>query len=122
MIQISDGVIYIAQGDCGIIDFDITAGGESYTMQDEDYLELVVRETPTADSPVLLSVQSEKGVAQIVLHTDQTSIDAGRYSATVKLHSDGCVYTVFPPIDTESGYKTANKKNFVVVAEVTKDD
>lgn len=122
MIQIEGGVIAVTRGDCGIIAVDISAGDEPYQMAAEDTLELTVRRLPRPDSPVLLHAVSAPGVAQIALHAEDTQIEPGQYSADVQLNHGECRYTVFPPIDISTGYKTKNRKNFIVCAEVTTNE
>ena len=90
-----------------------------YEMTAEDTIELTVREKPTSESPVVLHKVSAAGIAQIVLHTEDTQIAPGRYTADVQLNHGNCRYTIWPEIDPVKGYKVKNRKNFIVTAEVT---
>lgn len=119
MIKIEDGTIAITRGDCGLIAIEIETGGSTYEMAEGDTLELTVRGLPSAESPILLHAESAPGVAQIVLHTEDTQIPPGRYSADIQLNHGECRYTVWPELDTAKGYKVRNLKNFIVGVEVT---
>lgn len=119
MIVANDEYIAITRGDCGIIQVAIDMGGEAYEMTAEDTIELTVREKPTSESPVILHKVSAAGTAQIVLHTEDTKIAPGQYTADVQLNHGDCRYTIWPEIDPTKGYKIKNRKNFIVTAEVT---
>lgn len=69
--------IIIHRGDCGMLDFTFESGDEEYVMDATDTLELTVRKLPNSESPVLLHAVSAPGVAQIVLHTEDTKLEAG---------------------------------------------
>ena len=112
--------IIIHRGDCGLLDFTFESGDEEYVMDATDTLELTVRKLPNSESPVLLHAVSAPGVAQIVLHTEDTQLEAGYYSADVQLNHGICRYTIWPEIDVEADVKPKeNRKNFAVLAEVT---
>ena len=112
--------IVIHRGDCGLLDFSFESGDEEYVMDETDTLELTVRKLPNSESPVLLHVKSAPGVPQIVLHTEDTQLEAGYYSADVQLNHGICRYTIWPEIDVEADVKPKeNRKNFAVLAEVT---
>ena len=120
MIVANDECIAITRGDGGIIQVAIDMGdhGED-EMTAEDTIELTVREKPTSESPVVLHKVSAAGIAQIVLHTEDTQIAPGRYTADVQLNHGNCRYTVWPEIDPVKGYKVKNRMYFIVTAEVT---
>lgn len=112
--------IVIHRGDCGLLDFTFISGDEEYVMDETDTLELTVRKLPNSESPVLLHAVSAPGVAQIVLHTEDTQLEAGYYSADVQLNHGICRYTIWPEIDVEADVKPKeNRKNFAVLVEVT---
>ena len=112
--------IVIHRGDCGLLEFELSSGDDDYAMEATDTLELTVRKLPNSESPVLLHVSSAPGVAQIVLHTEDTQLEAGYYSADVQLNHGICRYTIWPEIDVEADVKPReNRKNFAVLAEVT---
>lgn len=112
--------IIIHRGDCGMLDFTFESGDEEYVMDATDTLELTVRKLPNSESPVLLHAVSAPGVAQIVLHTEDTQLEAGYYSADVQLNHGNCHYTIWPGIDVEADVKPKeNRKNFAVLVEVT---
>ena len=112
--------IVIHRGDCGLLDFTFESGDEEYVMDETDTLELTVRKLPNSESPVLLHVKSAPGGPQIVLHTEDTQLEAGYYSADVQLNHGICRYTIWPEIDVEADVKPKeNRKNFAVLAEVT---
>lgn len=120
MIVANDEYIAITRGDCGIIQVAIDMGEDGeYEMTAEDTIELTVRNKPTSESPVVLHKVSSAGIAQIVLHTEDTQIAPGRYTADVQLNHGNCRYTIWPEIDPAKGYKVKNRKNFIVTAEVT---
>ena len=121
MIVANDEYIAITRGDCGIIQVAIGMGeGGEYEMTAEDTIELTVREKPTSESPVVLHKVSAAGISQIVLHTEDTQIAPGQYTADVQLNHGNCRYTIWPEIDVEADVKPKeNRKNFAVLAEVT---
>ena len=123
MIVANDEYIAITRGDCGIIQVAIDMGEDGeYEMTADDTIELTVREKPTSESPVVLHKVSAAGIAQIVLHTEDTQIAPGRYTADVQLNHGNCRYTIWPEIDATKDYKVKNRKNFIVTAEVTIDE
>ena len=123
MIVANDEYIAITRGDCGIIQVAIGMGEDGeYEMTADDTIELTVREKPTSESPVVLHKVSAAGIAQIVLHTEDTQIAPGRYTADVQLNHGNCRYTIWPEIDPTKDYKVKNRKNFIVTAEVTIDE
>ena len=119
MIVANDEYIAITRGDCGIIQVAIGMGDEAYEMTADDTIELTVREKPTSESPVILHKVGAAGTAQIVLHTEDTQIAPGQYTADLQLNHGNCRYTIWPEIDPMKGYKIKNRKNFIVTAEVT---
>lgn len=120
MIVANDEYIAITRGDCGIIQVAIDIGEDGeYEMTAEDTIELTVRNKPTSESPVILHKVSAAGIAQIVLHTEDTQIAPGQYTADVQLNHGNCRYTIWPEIDPTKDYKIKNRKNFIVTAEVT---
>ena len=115
--------IVIHRGDCGLLDFTFQSGDEEYVMDETDTLELTVRKLPNSESPVLLHAVSAPGVPQIVLHTEDTQLEAGYYSADVQLNHGICRYTIWPEIDVEADVKPKeNRKNFAVLVEVTTNE
>ncbi len=123
MIVANDEYIAITRGDCGIIQVTIDMGDDSeYEMAEEDTIELTVREKPTSESPVILHKVGAAGIAQIVLHAEDTQIAPGRYTADIQLNHGDCRYTVWPEIDPTKDYKVKNRKNFIIGAEVTMDE
>ena len=122
MIVANDEYIAITRGDCGIINVTIDMDGTEYEMAAEDTVELTVREKPTSESPAILHKVGAAGIAQIVLHAEDTQIAPGRYTADIQLNHGDCRYTIWPELDTTTAYKTKNRKNFIVGAEVTIDE
>ena len=122
MINVGYGTIAIAAGDCGILALEIRTVEGTYTIAETDTVELTVREKPNADSPVVLHAVGAPGVAQIVLHQQDTDIAPGQYSADIHLTHGECRYRIWPPLDVTMGWKPAkNRKNFIVCAEVKAD-
>lgn len=120
MLLIENGAILITRGDCGTIALELSiADGEPYEIMPTDVLELTVREKPTSDSPVLIHVQGNPGEASITLHSEDTQISPGQYSADIQLAAGDCRYTVWPEITAKSYNTGKNWKNFIVGAEVT---
>ena len=117
MIEVTDEYIAVTRGDCGVINVSIKQDDSEYTMDAEDTLELTVRELPSTDSPVLLHKLSKPGVTQIELHTEDTQVEPGRYSADIQLNHGECRYTIWPEMDA-AAYKVKNLKNFVVIPGV----
>lgn len=122
MIVANDEYIAITRGDCGIIQVAIELGDGEYAMAAEDTIELTVREKPTSESPVILHKVSAAGIAQIILHAEDTQVAPGQYTADIQLNHGDCRYTIWPEIDPTKGYKIKNRKNFIVGAEVTIDE
>lgn len=122
MIVANDEYIAITRGDCGIIQVAIDMGDGEYEMAEGDTIELTVRERPTSESPVILHKVSAAGIAQIVLHAEDTQIAPGQYTADIQLNHGDCRYTVWPEIDPTKDYKVKNRKNFIVTAEVTANE
>lgn len=123
MIVANDEYIAITRGDCGIIQVSIDMGEDGeYEMTAEDTIELTVREKPTSESPVILHKVSAAGIAQIVLHAEDTQVAPGQYTADIQLNHGDCRYTIWPELDAATAYKVKNRKNFIVGAEVTMDE
>lgn len=122
MIEANDEYIAITRGDCGIISVEIDMNGDIYEMSTDDTLELTVRTFPTSTSPVILHSLSGKGIPQFILHSEDTQITPGRYTADIQLNHNGCRYTIWPELDVTKDYKIKNRKNFIVAAEVTMDE
>lgn len=124
MINVGDGTIAIAAGDCGILALEIQTTDGAYIMAGTDTVELTVREKPNADSPVVLHVVGAPGVAQIVLHQQDTDIAPGQYSGSIHLTHGECRYRIWPPLEmakVKCWDSTKNWRNFTVCAEVKND-
>lgn len=124
MLIIEDGVISITKGDDAALNVDIAAGegGEqAYEMDESDILTLTVREQPSPDFPVLISVDSLPGSNRILIRAaDTEGLEPGRYSADVQLtDGNGNIYTVWPELEGSARYKVKNLKNFIIMPEVT---
>lgn len=120
MLLIQNNAILITRGDCGEIALELSiSDGEPYEIMPTDVLELTVREKPDADSPVLIHAQGTPGEASIALHSEDTQIPPGLYSADIQLTAGDCRYTVWPEITAKSCNTGKNWKNFIVGAEVT---
>lgn len=124
--QDSNGdVINLTRGDDAVIEIALTTDDdEEYEMDSNDYLIFAVREVPSPDSPVLLSIESEHGVNRIVFtHDDTKDMNIGFYSAEVQLmSSDGMIYTVWPKLVGNMRTSKSNRKNFVLMTEVVRDE
>lgn len=124
MLIIEDGVINITRGDDAALNVDIAIGGNGdrpYEMGESDVLTLTVRELPSAESPVLFSVNSQPGSKRILIRSEDTeNLEPGRYSADVQLtDGSGNIYTVWPELEGSARYKEKNFKNFIIMPEVT---
>ena len=123
--QDSNGdVINLTRGDDAIIEVPLTINDdEEYEMDSNDYLIFAVRELPSPDSPVLLSIASDHGVNKIVFsHDDTKDMDIGFYSAEIQLMtSDGMIYTVWPKLTGNARTSKSNRKNFVLMTEVVRE-
>ena len=124
MLIIEDGVINITKGDDAALDVEISAGENAYEMGENDVLTLTVREQPSGEYPVLLSVSSIAGSNRILIRSEDTKdMETGRYSADVQLtDGSGNIYTVWPELEGSARYKVKNLKNFIVMPEVTQNE
>lgn len=112
--------IAIPRGDCKVINVAVYTDGEDLELGTEDRMELTVRAKPDPDSPVLMHKFSEPGSGVIEIHTEDTlKMEPGRYSADIRYHRDGCIYTLWGIEDT--GVKIKNLKNFYILAGVSAD-
>lgn len=116
-------VIYLTKGDDAALEISgVTAqDGSSYELQSDDVLTLTVRALPSAESPVLIQIDSMPGSNRIVLrHEDTAEMNVGRYSADVQLTTaDGKRYTIWPSVSGSGRYVVKNFNNFVIMPEVT---
>lgn len=116
-------VIYLTKGDDAALEISgITAqDGSRYELHSEDVLTLTVRVLPSAESPVLIQIDSLPGSNRIVLrHEDTAELNVGRYSADVQLTTaEGRRFTVWPNIAGSGRYVVKSFNNFVVMPEVT---
>ena len=117
-------VINLTRGDDAVIEVPLTINDdEPYEMDSHDYMIFAVRELPSPDSPLLLSIESEHGVNKIVFsHDDTRNMNVGAYSAEIQLMtSDNMIYTVWPRLKGASKTSKANRKNFVLMTEVVRE-
>ena len=116
-------VIYLTKGDDAALEISgITAqDGSQYELKSEDVLTLTVRALPSAESPVLIQIDSLPGSDRIVLrHEDTAEMNVGRYSSDVQLTTaDGKRYTIWPSVSGSGRYVVKSFNNFVVMPEVT---
>ena len=116
-------VIYLTKGDDAALEISgITAqDGSQYELKSEDVLTLTVRALPSAESPVLIQIDSLPGSDRIVLrHADTAEMNVGRYSSDVQLTTaDGKRYTIWPSVSGSGRYVVKSFNNFVVMPEVT---
>lgn len=119
-------VIYLTKGDDAALEVSsiTTDGGVEYALQETDVLTLTVRVLPSAESPVLIQIDSLPGSNRIVLrHDDTAELNVGRYSADVQLTTaDGKRYTIWPSVSGSGRYVVKNFNNFnnfVIMPEVT---
>lgn len=120
----SNEVINLTRGDDASIEVSLTLDdGTEYDMDSNDYLIFGVREAPTDDSPVLISIESDRGSNTIVFeHDDTNEMDIGTYSAEIQLMtSDGKRYTVWPKLTGNMRTGKSNRKNFVLMTEVVRE-
>ena len=84
-------------------------------------LTLTVRAVPSAESAVLMDIDSLPGSRRIVFrHEDTAELAVGRYSADVQLTTaDGKRFTVWPTIAGSGRYVVKSFNNFVIMPEVT---
>ena len=118
MLKVENNKIYMVRGDDEVL----AVALDGYEMAAGDMLTLTVRETPTADSQVLLQISGAPGSNRIVIsHADTAEAAYGAYSADVQLlTADGLRKTVWPTNITDpSRLRAANMKNFMIVNEVT---
>ena len=121
MIYVENDVIHINRGDDGEIIVPLeTYDGETFYLAEDEYLIFGVREKPTADSELLLEIQSEPGSNYIPFaHADTVDIPIGFYSAEIQLMtSDGQRVTVWPWLKGSKRTSTDNRRNFCLMTEV----
>ena len=120
---IESNVIYLTKGDDAVLEVSsITAeDGSAYELQAADVLTLTVRAVPSAESAVLMDIDSLPGSRRIVFrHEDTAELAVGRYSADVQLTTaDGKRFTVWPTIAGSGRYVVKSFNNFVIMPEVT---
>ena len=127
MIYISRGkedmqVINLTRGDDAALTVALTGDDGAYEMGEGEYLIFGLRELPTEDSTLLLSLRSNKGSNIIrFAHSDTEAMQIGMYSAEIQLmKEDGSRVTVWPKLTGGSRTSTANRKNFCLMTEVVR--
>ena len=126
MIYISNsadgnGVINLTVGDDASIEINLTTDdGETYTMGNNEYLILNVREKANEESPLLIDLRSELGSNEIVFsHDDTKDILPGYYSAEIQfMGEDEKRITVWPKMEGNNKTSQSNRKNFCLMSEV----
>lgn len=121
MLYVENNVIYLTKGDDGKLPVNVTLGDESYQMSEYDTLTITVRELPSAESPVLLQIETVPGSNRIIFNSaDTKDISPGRYSADIQLtDGGGRKYTIWPRLEGNKRYNGRNYENFVIMPEVT---
>lgn len=122
MLEINGDIITLTRGDNATIEVDlINDNDETYEMQSGDRLTMTIRELPTIESPILLSVNSQYGSNRILLRPEDTiGMAVGLYSCDIQMVTQNHeVYTVYPTFDTVPRKKIKNYKNFDLRSEVT---
>lgn len=116
-------VIYLTKGDDAVLEVSSIEAqdGSQYELKSEDVLTLTVRALPSAESPVLIQIDSLPGINRIVLrHEDTAELNVGRYSSDVQLTTaDGKRYTIWPSVSGSGRYVVKSFNNFVIMPEVT---
>ena len=127
MIYISRGkedmqVINLTRGDDAALTVALTGDDGAYEMREGEYLIFGLRELPTEDSTLLLSLRSNNGSNIIrFAHSDTEAMQIGMYSAEIQLmKEDGSRVTVWPKLTDGSRTSTANRKNFCLMTEVVR--
>ena len=127
MIYISRGkedmqVINLTRGDDAALTVALTGDDGAYEMGEGEYLIFGVREMPTEESELLLSLRSNNGSNIIrFAHGDTERMQIGMYSAEIQLmKEDGSRVTVWPKLTGGSRTSTANRKNFCLMTEVVR--
>lgn len=127
MIYISRGkedmqVINLTRGDDAALTVALTGDDGAYEMGEGEYLIFGLRELPTEDSTLLLSLRSNNGSNIIrFAHSDTEAMQIGMYSAEIQLmKEDGSRVTVWPKLTGGSRTSTANRKNFCLMTEVVR--
>ena len=128
MIYISRGkddmqVINLTRGDDASLTVALTGDDGAYEMTDGEYLIFGVRELPTEDSEILLSLRSANGSNIIrFAHSDTEAMQIGMYSAEIQLMTeDGGRVTVWPKLTGSNRISTGNRKNFCLMTEVVRE-
>lgn len=119
----SDGssVINLTVGDDASLTVPLkTEDGETYEMDQAEYLVFSVREKPTEESELLLQIESQPGSNEInFTHSDTADLDPGYYSAEVQLMANGGKrITVWPKLTGNGKTSLSNRKNFCLMTEV----
>jgi len=127
MIYISRGkedmqVINLTRGDDAALTVALTGDDGAYELGEGEYLIFGLRELPTEDSTLLLSLRSNNGSNIIrFAHSDTEAMQIGMYSAEIQLmKEDGSRVTVWPKLTGGSRTSTANRKNFCLMTEVVR--
>ena len=127
MIYISRGkedmqVINLTRGDDAALTVALTGDDGAYELGEGEYLIFGLRELPTEDSTLLLSLLSNNGSNIIrFAHSDTEAMQIGMYSAEIQLmKEDGSRVTVWPKLTGGSRTSTANRKNFCLMTEVVR--
>lgn len=114
--------IAMYRGDSETLRVPLTLDGEEYAMQDGDTLTMTVRETPAAESPVLIQITGAPGSNRIpIAHEDTAELEPGWYSADIQLlTAEGLRKTVWPDFAVPTGrISQKNMSNFAIMPEVT---
>ena len=126
-------MIYISSNSSGSSVINLTVGddaelnvplktddGEPYEMGINEYLIFEVREKPTEESELLISLRSKAGSNDITFsHDDTKDLTPGYYSAEVQLMTgDGKRITVWPKLSGSEKISMSNRKNFCLMTEV----
>ena len=128
MIYISRGkddmqVVNLTRGDDAALTVALTGDDGPYEMAEGEYLIFGLREMPTEDSALLLSLRSNNGSNIIrFAHSDTENLPIGMYSAEIQLMTEnGDRVTVWPKLTGNSRISTANRKNFCLMTEVVRE-
>lgn len=121
MLYVENDVVHLTRGDDAELKVPLeTYEGEPYVLGDNEYLIFGVRECPTADSELLLEIETSPGSCYIPFtHEDTVNLETGFYSAEIQLMtSDGQRVTIWPLLKGSKRTSTDNRRNFCLMTEV----
>ena len=117
----NNNVINLNKGDDAVLTVQLlNTDGTPFTIGQSEYLIFGLREKPSPDSTMLLTIESSLGSNLIEFtHNDTKDMEVGFYSAEIQLMTeDEQRVTVWPKLVGNSRTSKSNRKNFCLMTEV----